>query len=149
MSNLKRLKKEYEDIQRNDNYYISAGPIDNNMYEWEGFVIGPKETPYEGGIFKIYIHIPLNYPFQAPNFVFGTKIYHPNINSSGQICMDILKQQWNPSLSISNVLLSICSLLSNPNPNDPLVPDIAYEYINNNEKYKRVAKEWTYLNMSI
>jgi ubiquitin-conjugating enzyme E2 D/E len=149
MSNVRRLKKEFEEIKKNDNYYISAGPVGENIYEWEGFILGPKDTPYEGGLFKIEIHIPLQYPFQSPNFIFATKIYHPNINSSGQICMDILKQQWNPSLSISKVLLSICSLLSNPNPDDPLVPDIAYEYIHNNENYKRVAREWTIMNAPI
>jgi ubiquitin-conjugating enzyme E2 D/E len=143
MSDIKRLQKELSEINKNDVPNISAGPINNNLYEWEAVILGPVDTPYQGGIFKLNISIPSNYPFKPPSVIFKTKIYHPNINSSGSICLDILKSQWSPALTLMKVLLSICSLLSDPNPNDPLVPEIASQLKMNPELYIKTATEWT------
>lgn len=143
MSDIKRLKKELDDIEKNDIPNLSAGPINDNLFEWNAVILGPVGTPYEGGVFNLNISIPSNYPFKPPIVIFKTKIYHPNINSSGSICLDILKNQWSPALTITKILLSICSLLSDPNPNDPLVPEIAKILKTNPEIYYQTAKEWT------
>lgn len=74
---------------------------------------------------------------------FRTRIYHCNVNSSGQICLDILKEQWSPALTISKVLLSICSLLTDANPHDPLVGSIAQQFLNDKENHDKTAQEWT------
>ena len=145
MSALQRLAKELKDMKNDAPANLSAGPINDNLFEWEGIIFGPVGTPYEGGIFYLNIHIPLNYPFKPHHVTFKNKIYHPNINTSGSICLDILKSQWSPALTISKILLSICSLLSDPNPMDPLVPEIANEFKNNMELYIKTAKEWTSL----
>jgi ubiquitin-conjugating enzyme E2 D/E len=143
MSDVKRLTKEYMEIKKNEIPNLSANPINNNLFEWEAVILGPIGTPYEGGIFKLSISIPSKYPFKPPIVIFKTKIYHPNINNAGNICLDILKTQWSPALTISKILLSICSLLSDPNPNDPLVPEIANLLKTNIEVYNQTAKEWT------
>lgn len=143
MTDIKRLKKELDEMQKDDTPNLSAGPINDNLFEWEAVILGPIGTPYEGGIFNLNISIPSNYPFKPPIVIFKTKIYHPNINITGNICLDILKNQWSPALTISKILLSICSLLSDPNPNDPLVPEIANILKVNPELYFNTAKEWT------
>ncbi len=143
MSEMKRLRKELDDMEKDAVPNLSAGPVDGNLFEWEAVILGPIGTPYEGGVFNLNISIPSNYPFKPPTVIFKTKIYHPNINSSGSICLDILKTQWSTALTISKILLSICSLLADPNPNDPLVPEIANLLKTNVEAYNQTAKEWT------
>lgn len=138
-----RIKKELKIIQDEANENISAGPTGDNLFEWSAMIIGPTKTPYEGGMFRLKIYFPSDYPFKSPKVIFTTKIYHPNINTGGIICLDILKTQWSPALTISKVLLSICSLLNDPNPNDPLEPQIAKQYVEDKAKYEDIARGWT------
>ena len=88
----------------------------------------PKGSPYAGGTYFLRIKFPKDYPFKPPNVTFATRIYHCNIINPAEICLDILKDHWSPALTISKVLLSILSLLTDANPKDPLVPAIALEY---------------------
>jgi ubiquitin-conjugating enzyme E2 D len=143
MSTIHRLKNELKELETNPPTNCSAGIIDDDMYKWQATILGPDDTPYVGGIFNLLIQFPTDYPFKPPKVSFITKIYHCNINSNGSICLDILKDQWSPALTISKVLLSICSLMGDPNPNDPLMIDIADQYINNNEEFINMAKTYT------
>ena len=104
---------------------------------------GPPDSPYSDGMFSLEVKFPNDYPFKPPKVTFLTKVYHPNVNASGGICLDILKDQWSPALTISKVLISITSLLTDPNPDDPLVPDIARLYKTDRETYEKTAREWT------
>jgi ubiquitin-conjugating enzyme E2 D/E len=139
----KRIRNELKDLQKDPPSSCSAGPVGDNLYLWEAVLFGPDDSPYAGGVFKVSIEFPEDYPFRPPHLMFLTKVYHPNINASGSICLDILKDKWSPALSISKVLLSIESLLTDPNPNDPLVPEIANLYTNDLAAYKERAALWT------
>ena len=139
----KRIDNELKDLRKDPPANCSAGPDGDDIFKWEGVIMGPSDCPYTGGVFKLKIGFPTDYPFKPPNIVFLTKIYHPNISTSGAICLDILKTQWSPALTISKVLLSICSLLTDPNPADPLMPDIAHIYTTDKEAYDATAREWT------
>lgn len=113
------------------------------MFQWQATITGPEDSPYQGGLFSLRIQFPTDYPFKPPKVSFSTRIYHPNINSNGSICLDILRTQWSPALTIAKVLLSISSMLDEPNPDDPLVPEIARLYQTNRGEYNRLAREWT------
>ena len=140
---LKRIGKELQDLRNDPPANCSAGPTGDDLMNWQATIMGPESSPYQGGIYFLNINFPSNYPFKPPRIYFTTKIYHPNINSQGGICLDILKDSWSPALTISKVLLSICSLLDDPNPDDPLVPEIANIYKNNRAKYEMIARDWT------
>ena len=143
MSSTKRIAKELECFNKDPPANCSAGPEGDDIFHWTATIMGPTESPFEGGVFYLNITFPSNYPFKPPKVTFATRIYHPNINSSGGICLDILKENWSPALTISKVLLSICSLLCDPNPDDPLSVDIARQYKNYYPEYELTAAEWT------
>ena len=143
---LRRLQREYADIQADPPANCTAGPVSpDDLFKWEAMIFGPDASPFQGGVFNLSISFPSEYPFKPPIITFKTKIYHPNINAAGGICLDILKGQWSPALSISKVLLSILSLLTDANPNDPLVPEIADIYKRDRATYDSKAREWTRL----
>ena len=142
MSNT-RIKKELKDIQKDPPLNCSAGPKDDDLYEWTATIMGPNDSPYSGGIFYLNIFFNSDYPFKPPKIKFITKILHPNINKNGDICLDILNKNWSPVLTVTKVLLSICSLLTDPNPDDPLDVDIARIYKEDKEEYFRLTKNYT------
>ncbi|CAI5780449.1 ubiquitin-conjugating enzyme E2 D2 isoform X2 [Podarcis lilfordi] len=98
---LKRIHKELNDLARDPPAQCSAGPVGDDMFHWQATIMGPNDSPYQGGVFFLTIHFPTDYPFKPPKVAFTTRIYHPNINSNGSICLDILRSQWSPALTIS------------------------------------------------
>ncbi|XP_022373738.1 ubiquitin-conjugating enzyme E2 D3 isoform X3 [Enhydra lutris kenyoni] len=122
---LKRINKELSDLARDPPAQCSAGPVGDDMFHWQATIMGPNDSPYQGGVFFLTIHFPTDYPFKPPKVAFTTRIYHPNINSNGSICLDILRSQWSPALTISKV------------------PEIARIYKTDRDKYNRISREWT------
>ena len=143
MSTARRIKKELHEFMTDPPTHVSAGLLEDDLFRWTACITGPPDSPYAGGLFYLTIYFTKEYPFKPPKIRFKTKIYHPNINNNGSICLDILNKNWSPALTISKVLLSISSLLTDPNPNDPLVPCIAKLYKKNIAEYNKKARLYT------
>ena len=121
---LRRIKKELEQIKQSENKF-EVTPDEQNAFKWIAIFDGPADSPYEGGRFRVSVNFPYDYPFKPPKMHFITRVYHPNINEIGVECLNILYDQWSPALTIERVLLAYKSLLSDPNPHDPMMPEIA------------------------
>lgn len=122
---------------------ISAAPTEENMRYFNVIILGPGSSPYEGGVYNLELFLPEDYPMAAPKVRFLTKIYHPNVDKLGRICLDILKDKWSPALQIRTVLLSIQALMSAPNPDDPLDENIAKHWKTDEAGAMETAREWT------
>mmetsp|Transcript_66705 Transcript_66705/g.159483 ORF Transcript_66705/g.159483 Transcript_66705/m.159483 type:complete len:574 (+) Transcript_66705:75-1796(+) len=115
---LSELKKISEDDTAAEGVHIFPSP-DDVMF-WRALIEGPAGSPFEGGVFSLAVTMPSDYPFKPPKIHFETPVYHCNINGNGAICMDILKDAWNPALTVYKCLLAIRGLLLDPNPNDAM-----------------------------
>ncbi|CAD7935788.1 unnamed protein product [Amoebophrya sp. A25] len=116
-----RLNQELRELKKDKDPDISLRPDENTSEIWHGHVIGPKETPFADGRFRLRIQIPPSYPLAAPKIWFKTKIFHPNVHfDSGELCLDILKTDWSPVWSLRTVMRAIIALLAEPNADSPL-----------------------------
>ncbi|XP_019401913.1 PREDICTED: ubiquitin-conjugating enzyme E2 T [Crocodylus porosus] len=147
MQRASRLKRELILLTTEPPPGITCWQNESRADDLRAQILGGEGTPYEKGIFNLEVTVPERYPFEPPKICFLTPIYHPNIDSAGRICLDVLKLPpkgaWRPSLNISTLLTSIQLLMTEPNPDDPLMADISSEYKYNKPLFLRNAKEWT------
>jgi ubiquitin-conjugating enzyme E2 T len=144
----KRLHREWEILRRQPPPLVHAWPRSvDTLDEVEAIIEGAPETPYAGGRFRIQITIPARYPFEPPLVRFLTRVYHPNIDSAGRVCLDLVQMppqgNWRPSANLIAVLAALQQLLVEPNPDDALEADIAQVYRTNREVFASTARAWT------
>lgn len=123
---------------------VSIALVADSLTNWNATIIGPQDTPYEGGKFIVNIDFSDNYPFKAPKVHFKTRIYHPNIKQdTGEICAQAIENNWVPTLNAKFVIESLVTLLKNPNADHPLEADIAAKFQSNYKDFFDRAKEYT------
>mmetsp|Transcript_23505 Transcript_23505/g.64814 ORF Transcript_23505/g.64814 Transcript_23505/m.64814 type:complete len:192 (-) Transcript_23505:333-908(-) len=139
-----RINKELREISKDVTSGVEVQLRGIGLNKLVGYVPGPKDTPYEGGRYEVDIDLDEQYPFVPPKMRFVTKVWHPNISSAnGAICLDVLKDQWSPALTLKTALLSLQALLSSPQPDDPQDAVVAKQYISDRYLFERTARHWT------
>eukprot|EP00483_Globobulimina_turgida_P005259 UN05269 len=139
----RRVKKEIQRLRKERLPGIFVSPHPENIRYFDIRIEGPEGSPYQGGTFHLELFLPREYPMKPPKARFLTKIYHPNVDKLGRICLDILKDKWTPALMVSKVCMSIQLLMQVPNPDDPLDNQVADHWKNDIDDAHNTAREWT------
>jgi len=154
-SPVKRLMAEYRQLTQDPPDGILAGPKnEENFFEWEALILGPEGTAYEGGVFTAILNFPRDYPIYPPKMKFTTEIFHPNIYVDGRVCISILhtpgddplgyessSERWSPVQSVEKILLSVMSMLAEPNPESGANVDASKMWREDREAYKKRAQQ--------
>uniref|UniRef100_A0A0R3RW73 GDP-4-keto-6-deoxy-D-mannose-3,5-epimerase-4-reductase n=1 Tax=Elaeophora elaphi TaxID=1147741 RepID=A0A0R3RW73_9BILA len=143
-SSSRRLKKELTDIQSSDSRTFCCVEFDeSNLLHWTGLLVPDKE-PYNKGAFKVAIDFPVEYPFKPPKITFLTKIYHPNVDEKGQVCLPIISpDNWKPATKTEQVMNALLGLITEPEPDHPLRADLAEEFTKDRKKFNKTAEDYT------
>ncbi|XP_071321456.1 ubiquitin-conjugating enzyme E2 L3a [Trachinotus anak] len=144
MTSTRRLGKELDDIRKSGMKHFRNIQVDEaNILTWQGLIV-PDCAPYDKGAFRIEIIFPAEYPFKPPKITFKTKIYHPNIDEKGQVCLPIISvENWKPATRTCQVIQCLISLVNIPQPEHPLRADLAEEYTKDRAKFMKNAEEFT------
>ncbi|KAL8604672.1 Ubiquitin-conjugating enzyme E2 L3 [Nucella lapillus] len=145
MAASKRLTREMQELNegRLPKCCQYIRPDESNILCWQGLV-APDSVPYNKGAFKIEINFPAEYPFKPPKVTFKTKIYHPNIDEKGQVCLPIISaENWKPATKTEQVVQALIQLINEPEPEHPLRADLAEEFTKDKKKFTKNAEEYT------
>ncbi|GFQ68816.1 ubiquitin-conjugating enzyme E2 L3 [Trichonephila clavipes] len=144
MAATRRLQKELQDIRKaNMKCFRDIRVDDTNILSWQGLIV-PDCAPYSKGAFRIEINFPAEYPFKPPKILFRTKIYHPNIDEKGQVCLPIISvENWKPATKTDQVIQALVALVNEPEPEHPLRTDLAEEYSRDRKKFFKNAEDFT------
>ncbi|XP_063416868.1 uncharacterized protein LOC134699107 [Mytilus trossulus] len=140
----RRLRSELKTLKSDPPEGIKATPLDRHCCHWQASITGPQGSPYEGGLFLLYLQIPQSYPMRPPKVRFITRIFHPNISRHGDVGLDSIHHNWSLALTISKVLISIQSLLTDPYCYVCMEPTIGKLFMKDRKEFNRIARLWTW-----
>lgn len=129
--------RDFKKLQDDPPVGVCAAPTEHNIMQWNAVIFGPLETPFEDGTFKLKMKFSEDYPNVPPDVRFISPMFHPNVYSDGQICLDIFQNRWSPTYDVEAILTSIQSLLNDPNPNSPANNEAATLFRENKREYER------------
>ncbi|OAL00016.1 ubiquitin-conjugating enzyme [Phaeosphaeriaceae sp. SRC1lsM3a] len=150
----KRLFKEYKALSSDPPEGITAGPVnEDDMFVWEALIQGPEGTPFEGGIFPAELRFPKDYPLAPPKMKFVVDVWHPNVYPNGEVCISILhppgddphqyeqaSERWSPIQSVEKILISVMSMLAEPNDESPANVDAARMWRERRADYEKIVR---------
>jgi len=144
MAATRRLQKELQDIRKAGLKSFREIIVDEqNILQWQGLLV-PDAPPFSKGAFKIDIQFPAEYPFKPPKISFKTRIYHPNVDEKGQVCLPIVAaENWKPATKTDQVIQALVALINEPEPGHPLRGDLAEEYLKDRKKFMKNAEDFT------
>ncbi|CAH0481864.1 unnamed protein product [Peronospora belbahrii] len=146
------LRRQFLEMSRNPPEGVSVGlGDDDNIFNWEILLVGPPDTLYEGAFFKAVLEFPADFPNMPPKMTFKSEMWHPNVYPNGVVCISILHppgedhlnqqetadERWRPILGVESILVSVISMLSDPNDDSPANIDAAVEWRNDKEGFKK------------
>ncbi|KAJ2807918.1 Ubiquitin-conjugating enzyme E2 2 [Coemansia guatemalensis] len=137
----RRLMRDFKRLQKDPPGGISATPCKDNIMKWNAVIFGPVDTPFEDGSFKLVLKFEETYPNKPPEVQFVSEMFHPNVYTTGELCLDILQNRWSPTYDVSAILTSIQSLLHDPNSGSPANVEAANLYRENRKEYVRRVRE--------
>lgn len=137
------VQRELLAYSQDEDLKFTIDPEEDDVSKLRVTLAPPAGTPYEDGIFFLSMTIPAQYPSSPPTIKFNTKIYHPNINEDGTICLEQLKSDWNPTYTLKHAIEFIYCLMEHPNWESPLIPAIGAQHDKDPAEFEKTAREWT------
>lgn len=137
----RRIEKDVMDLMMSDH---EVSLIEDSMQQFHVIFHGPEDTPYAGGMWKVRVELPDQYPIKSPSIGFMNRIYHPNIDEmSGSVCLDVINQTWSPMFGLLNIFENFLPhLLRYANPSDPLNTEASNLMTKDEKKYNEVVKSY-------
>ncbi|KAL9087206.1 MAG: hypothetical protein Q9159_003773 [Coniocarpon cinnabarinum] len=137
----RRLMRDFKRMQTDPPAGVSASPIADNVMTWNAVIIGPVDTPFEDGTFRLVMQFEEQYPNKPPGVKFISPMFHPNVYGSGELCLDILQNRWSPTYDVAAILTSIQSLLNDPNTSSPANVEASNLYKDNRREYTKRVRD--------